>query len=103
MTNLDGFISNAYRIHKRIWLIASIVLLMIVALYLAVTVLKHEHGHIAMYDGRQWISDFVQRDMFGGKAYRNNETACHLYRRDSGWGRRRINFVPLWAKLKDSK
>lgn len=32
----------------------------------------HEHGHIAMYDGSDWISDFIQRDMFGGRAYRND-------------------------------
>ncbi|MDR1225495.1 MAG: hypothetical protein LBK47_01170 [Prevotellaceae bacterium] len=32
----------------------------------------HEHGHIAMYDGSDWISDFVQRDMFGGSAYRQD-------------------------------
>lgn len=32
----------------------------------------HEYGHIAMYDGENWISDFVQRDMFGGSAYRND-------------------------------
>lgn len=32
----------------------------------------HEHGHIAMYDGSDWISDFIQRDMFGGSAYRND-------------------------------
>lgn len=32
----------------------------------------HIHGHIAMYDGSVWISDFEQSDMFGGSAYRNN-------------------------------
>lgn len=32
----------------------------------------HEHGHIAMYDGSDWISDFIQRDMYGGSAYRND-------------------------------
>lgn len=32
----------------------------------------HSSGHIAMYDGSVWISDFIQRDMFGGSAYRNN-------------------------------
>lgn len=33
----------------------------------------HEHGHIAMYNGDHWISDFVQRDMFGGRAYRQKQ------------------------------
>lgn len=32
----------------------------------------HPWGHIAMYDGSVWISDFIQRDMFGGSAYRDN-------------------------------
>ena len=32
----------------------------------------HSHGHIAMYNGVCWISDFVQSDMYGGSAYRNN-------------------------------
>lgn len=31
----------------------------------------HEYGHIAMFDGAKWISDFVQKDMWGGSAYRN--------------------------------
>ena len=31
----------------------------------------HPHGHIAMYSGNHWISDFVQRDMWGGNAYRD--------------------------------
>ena len=30
-----------------------------------------EHGHIAMYNGTQWISDFKQSDFWGGSAYRN--------------------------------
>jgi type VI secretion system secreted protein VgrG len=30
-------------------------------------------GHITMYDGRQWISDFIQRDMWGGPGYRTNK------------------------------
>lgn len=31
----------------------------------------HPYGHIAMYNGTNWISDFVQSDMWGGSAYRN--------------------------------
>lgn len=31
----------------------------------------HPYGHIAMYNGSKWISDFVQNDMWGGSAYRN--------------------------------
>lgn len=32
----------------------------------------HPNGHIAMYSGNYWISDFVQSDMWGGSAFRNN-------------------------------
>lgn len=32
-----------------------------------------QHGHIAMYGNKQWISDFKQRDMYGGQGYRNNQ------------------------------
>lgn len=28
-------------------------------------------GHVAGYDGQQWISDFVQRDFWAGPGYRN--------------------------------
>jgi hypothetical protein len=34
----------------------------------------HPHGHIAMFNGEQWISDFVQNDKYGGSAYRNNSS-----------------------------
>lgn len=33
----------------------------------------HEYGHIAMYDGHAWISDFVQKDIYGGSAYRKSD------------------------------
>lgn len=49
----------------------------------------HEHGHIAMYNGQKWISDFTQRDMFGGAIYRKKGTEYYLFRRPSGWGIRR--------------
>ena len=32
---------------------------------------NHPHGHIAMYSGSNWVSDYVQRDMWGGSAFRN--------------------------------
>lgn len=31
----------------------------------------HPHGHIAMYSGSQWVSDFVQSDIWGGSAFRD--------------------------------
>lgn len=33
----------------------------------------HPYGHIAMYDGDHWISDFTQTDMYGSSAYRNSQ------------------------------
>lgn len=38
------------------------------------------HGHIAMYDGSVWISDFAQRDMWGGPGYRKARPAHAIYR-----------------------
>lgn len=49
----------------------------------------HEHGHIAMFNGKIWISDFRQRDMYGGSIYRKKGTDYHLFLRSSGWGIRR--------------
>lgn len=37
----------------------------------------HRYGHIAMYNEEDWISDFVQRDMYGGTAYRNDPDAVY--------------------------
>lgn len=39
----------------------------------------HNYGHIAMYSGNEWISDFKQNDLWGGSAYRNNGQ-CTVYR-----------------------
>jgi type VI secretion system secreted protein VgrG len=38
------------------------------------------HGHIAMYDGTRWISDFVQRDFWGGPGYRTKTPPYAVYR-----------------------
>lgn len=51
----------------------------------------HKNGHIAMYNGKCWISDFVQRDMFGSNAYREKGTEYHLYRKKQGWGMRKVS------------
>lgn len=50
----------------------------------------HVDGHIAMFNGKQWISDFKQRDMFGGKTYRQKGIEYHLYRKLPGWGYRHL-------------
>jgi len=38
------------------------------------------HGHIAIYTGTQWISDFKQRDMWAGPGYRKNRPPFMAYR-----------------------
>lgn len=41
----------------------------------------HKHGHTAMFDGKIWISDFIQRDQYGGAAYRTNSKVIYTYHR----------------------
>lgn len=51
---------------------------------------SHINGHIAMYNGKRWVSDFAQRDMFGSSYYRRKGTEYHIFRRGTGWGKRRL-------------
>lgn len=37
----------------------------------------HPHGHITIYDGKQWVSDFKQRNM---SPYRSGTTPVTIYR-----------------------
>lgn len=37
-------------------------------------------GHVAGYDGKNWISDFVQRDFWAGKKYREEKPHYAVYR-----------------------
>lgn len=39
----------------------------------------HPDGHIAMFTGMIWVSDFKQRDHWGSSAYRNNGE-CTIFR-----------------------
>jgi hypothetical protein len=39
---------------------------------------RHPHGHIDMWCGKQWVSDFKQRNIIVSKAYDIN--SCSLYR-----------------------
>lgn len=39
-------------------------------------------GHIAIYDGSTWYSDFRQRDMWAGPGYRSQQPPHKIYRRD---------------------
>jgi hypothetical protein len=37
-------------------------------------------GHICMYNGTQWVSDFKQRDMWSGPGYRQHKPDYAIYR-----------------------
>ena len=51
----------------------------------------HPYGHICMYNGVQWVSDFKQRSMYSANAYRNSGT--HTYwRRPDGQAWRKVTF-----------
>lgn len=38
-------------------------------------------GHIQAFDGKDWISDFVQRDFWPGPGYRRERPSLLVYRR----------------------
>lgn len=40
----------------------------------------HEHGHIQMWNGSQWVSDFKQRDFWAGGDYRKHQPGHVIYR-----------------------
>jgi hypothetical protein len=40
----------------------------------------NKSGHIAAYDGRQWMSDFKQRDFWSGPQYRKLQPSHAFYR-----------------------
>lgn len=45
----------------------------------------HDDGHMAIYDGTRWISDFKQRpgaDVYPGPDYRKAQPAYKIYRHD---------------------
>lgn len=41
---------------------------------------KNNAGHVAGYDGKSWISDFVQRDFWAGQGYRKQRPQYAIYR-----------------------
>lgn len=40
-------------------------------------------GHMAIFDGQDWYSDFKQRDMWGGPGYRAARPAYKIYRKEA--------------------
>ncbi|QCD63794.1 hypothetical protein B9C57_07840 [Tenacibaculum maritimum] len=41
---------------------------------------NNPHGHIAMWNGENWVSDFVQTDFWAGNDYRVKEPNYKIYR-----------------------
>lgn len=42
----------------------------------------NQSGHMTMYDGRRWYSDFAQRDMYPGPGDRAHRPPCKIYRKN---------------------
>ena len=40
---------------------------------------KHTDGHMVMFNGKQWVSDYKQRDMWGGNI-RQEAPSYTIYR-----------------------
>lgn len=40
----------------------------------------HPHGHMAMFDGEHWVSDFKQRTLYPGESYRAYKPSYVVYR-----------------------
>lgn len=39
-------------------------------------------GHMAMFDGKTWYSDFKQKDLYPGNGYRRNHPPYVIYRKN---------------------
>lgn len=57
---------------------------------------KHPHGHIAMWNGRQWISDFKQKSIIVNRVYRKSDAT--YYRMTQGKHSRKLFYSSLNAK-----
>ena len=55
---------------------------------------KHPFGHIAVYNGKQWVSDFKQNHILPSKAYRANGT-YQIYRATDGWHWKHVWTTPV--------
>ncbi len=55
---------------------------------------KSHFGHIAIYNGRQWISDFTQNSIYPSEAFRNNGH-YRIYRASNGWHWKHVWTSPI--------
>ncbi len=44
------------------------------------SIANHPDGHVCIYDGHQWLSDFAQRTMYPGSGYRKSHPSYQLCR-----------------------
>lgn len=42
---------------------------------------NHPYGHISMYNGEQWVSDFKQKDIWAGSDYRSHKPKQIIFRK----------------------
>lgn len=47
----------------------------------------HPHGHMTMYDGSSWVSDFKQKTMYPGASYRAQKPPYKIYRYKGATGK----------------
>src|SRR5205823_6936766 len=45
----------------------------------------HPHGHMAMFNGNSWISDFKQRELYPGPAFRKHRPHYTMFRYGILW------------------
>lgn len=63
----------------------------------------HRSGHIAMYNGKLWVSDFKQiKGMWVADAYKLDPD-WKVFRREDGWGRRKISLDDYKIILEDKE
>ncbi len=56
---------------------------------------KSVFGHIAMYNGSKWVSDYLQKNgLYPNQTYRQ-ESSCKYFRQTDGWHFANIWFSPV--------
>jgi hypothetical protein len=62
---------------------------------------KHPFGHIAVYNGKQWVSDFKQHHILPSRAYKANGK-YQIFRATDGWHWKHVWTTPVdwygWIK-----
>jgi hypothetical protein len=43
------------------------------------------HGHMAMFNGEVWVSDFKQRELYPGPGFRRHKPSYTIYRYPVSW------------------